>query len=209
MPNVKAVLFDYGLVLSGPPDPIAWEWLKAFFGADETSFHTAYWKYRDDYDRGALTGEACWQHVAKDLGKPLDAVQMQQVIDVDTDLWAQPNQPMIDWAAALQHASVKTGILSNMGDATEAGLLARCPWLSGFTHRTFSHRLRMAKPDLAIYQCAAEGLETGPAEILFIDDRADNIAAARTAGMQVVQYTDHAAFLRTMHDEGFGALLNA
>jgi putative hydrolase of the HAD superfamily len=208
MPNVTAVLFDYGLVLSGPPDPVAWEWMKAFFGADETSFHTAYWRCRDDYDRGALTGEECWQLVAKDLGKTLDAAQMQQVIDADTVLWAQPNQPMIDWAAALQHASVKTGILSNMGDATEAGLLARCPWLGGFTHLTFSHSLRMAKPDLAIYKIAAKGLETEPAEILFVDDREVNIAAARTAGMQAVQYTDHAAFLRTMRDEGFGYLLD-
>ena len=207
MPNVTAVLFDYGLVLSGPPDPAAWQWLKAFFGADEASFHTAYWKNRDDYDRGALTGEECWQLVAKDLGKTPDATQMQQIIDADTDLWAQPNQPMIEWAAALQHACVKTGILSNMGDATETGLLARCPWLSRFTHLTFSHRLRMAKPDLAIYEIAATGLETEFAEILFIDDREVNIAAARTVGMQAVQYTDHAAFLRTMRDEGFGFLL--
>jgi len=208
MPNVTAVLFDYGLVLSGPPDPAAWEWMKAFFGADETTFHTAYWKNRDDYDRGALTGEACRQLVAKDLGKTLDATQMQQVLDADTDLWAQPNQPMIDWAAALQRAGVKTGILSNMGDATEAGLRVRCPWLSGFTHLTFSHSLRMAKPDPAIYRCAAEGLETDPAEILFIDDREVNIAAARIAGMQAEQYTDHAAFQHTMRDERYGFLLD-
>jgi putative hydrolase of the HAD superfamily len=66
----------------------------------------------------------------------------------------------------------------------------------------------MAKPDPAIYRCAAEGLETEPAEILFIADREVNIAAARIAGMQAVQYTDHAAFLRTMRDEGFGFLLD-
>ena len=208
MPNVTAVLFDYGQVLSGPPDPAAWERLKAFLGADEASFHTAYWKHRDDYDRGALTAQACWQQVARDLGKTLDATQLQQVIDTDTDLWTQPNRPMIEWAATLQRAAVKTGILSNIGDAMEQGVLARCTWLSGFTHHTFSHRLGIAKPDPAIYRHAAEGLATDRAEILFIDDREDNIAAARAAGMQAVRYTDHAAFRRTMRDEGFGFLLD-
>ena len=208
MPNVKAVLFDYGLVLTAPPDPAAWEQLKRLFQADEATFHAAYWKHRDAYDRGMLTGEECWRQVAQDLGKTLDASHVAQIIDLDTTLWTQPNQPMIDWAAALQRAGVKTGILSNIGDAMETGVVARCPWLSGFTHRTFSHRLRMAKPDLAIYRCAAEGLETEPAAILFIDDRADNVAAARTAGMQAVQYTDQAAFLHTMRVEGFETLLN-
>jgi putative hydrolase of the HAD superfamily len=208
MPNVTAVLFDYGLVLSGPPDPAAWEQLKQFFNANEAAFHEAYWKYRNDYDLGVLTAEAYWQRVAGDFGSTLDAAQVKQLIDADTTVWTQPNQPMIDWAAALQRAGVKTGILSNIGDATEAGVVARCPWFAGFAHCTFSHRLGVAKPALAIYAYAAEGLGTPPSQILFIDDREDNIAAARVAGMQAVQYTDHGTFLRTMSDEGFGALLN-
>jgi putative hydrolase of the HAD superfamily len=208
MPTVTAVLFDYGLVLTGPPGPAAWEQLKAIVGADEACFHTAYWKHRDGYDRGALAAGAYWRQVAKDLGKTLDEPRLKQLIDADTTLWTQPNRPMIDWAAALQRTGVKTGILSNIGDAMEIGVLARCAWLHGFTHRTFSHRLGMAKPDLAIYRLAAEGLETEPAAILFIDDREDNIAAARAAGMQAVRYTDHTAFLRTMRDEGFGFLLD-
>lgn len=208
MPPVTAVLFDYGLVLTGPPDPAAWEQLKRILHSDEASFHETYWKHRNDYDRGALTAAAYWQKVARDLGESLNDTCLRELIDTDTTLWTQPNRPMIDWAAALQHAGIKTGILSNIGDAMETGVLARCTWLNAFAHHTFSHRLGIAKPELAIYRHAAEGLNTPPAAILFIDDREDNIAAARAAGMQAVQYVTHDAFLRTMHDEGFGALLN-
>jgi putative hydrolase of the HAD superfamily len=208
MPSVKAVLFDYGLVLSGPPDPDAWERLKHLLNSDEAAFHEAYWRHRDAYDRGSFTAEAYWQQVAGDLDRTVDEATIEQLIDADTDVWTQPNQPMIDWAAALQRAGLKTGILSNIGDAMEREVLAHCGWLADFTHHTFSHRLKIAKPEPAIYAHAAEGLQVAPADILFIDDREENIAAAHAAGMQAVRYTTHGDFLRAMKEQGHESLLN-
>ena len=77
----------------------------------------------------------------------------------------------------------------------ESGVRARMLWLEAFHHRTFSHTLRMAKPEVAIYEHAAEGLGVEPGKILFVDDRADNCEAGRAAGMQVISYTSHADFL--------------
>ncbi len=204
---VEAVLFDYGLVLTGPAHPPAWERMKSLLGAGEQAFQAAYWRPRHDYDRGALNGERYWHAVAEGVGKPLDDNTLGALIAADNELWTQPNQPMIDWAAALQAAGVRTGILSNLGDAMEAGVRARFAWLRGFDHLTFSHRLGTAKPDLAIYCHAAEGLGVDPARVLFIDDRADNIEAARKAGMQAIQYTDHADFERAMHHAKLDSLL--
>ncbi len=205
---VQAVLFDYGLVLSGPPDPIAWARMRHILGASEPAFHHAYWQPRHDYDRGALSGETYWQAVAAELGRPLTRPDHDALLAADLALWTQPNPPMIDWAARLQRAGIPTGILSNIGDAMETGILARCSWLGAFDHHTFSHRLGIAKPDLAIYAHAARGLQTDPAHILFLDDREDNIEAARQAGMQAIKYTDHAAFLQAMDAAGLHALLH-
>lgn len=209
MANVSAVLFDYGLVLSGPPDPAAWERMKAILGADEASFHAAYWAPRHDYDRGTLTGQAYWLRVADAVGSALDETQIAALIKADTDLWTQPNPAMIDWAAALQRAGIKTGILSNIGDEMEAGVRERCAWIADFAHHTFSHRLKIAKPEAEIYRHAAEGLRTPADQILFIDDRADNIAAARAAGMHTLQYADHASFVSEMLRLGLSSLLAA
>jgi putative hydrolase of the HAD superfamily len=38
MATIKAVLFDYGRVLSGPPDPAAREEMKQILGVDEERF---------------------------------------------------------------------------------------------------------------------------------------------------------------------------
>ena len=207
-PPISAVLFDYGMVLSGPPDPTAWQRLKQVFHAEEPTFHAAYWRHRHDYDRGALNAITYWQAVATDLHQPLSPSQLAELISADTALWTQPNQPMIDWAAALQRAGIKTGILSNIGDEMEAGILAHFPWLHNFAHHTFSHRLGIAKPDPAIYQHAAEGLAVPATEILFIDDREENIAAAQSAGMQAILYATHDAFIATMTARGFAPLLS-
>jgi len=207
MNPVKAVLFDYGMVLSGPPDPAAWQRIRTITQLEEEPLHREYWAHRHDYDRGTLTGEAFWHKAAAGAGIVLTPQQVAELIDADTDLWSQINQPMLDWAQRLQRAGIRTGILSNIGDAMTTGLLKKHTWLKAFDHHTWSYALKLAKPELEIYRAAAEGLATPPANILFIDDRAENIAAAHAAGMQAIQYTDHATFERDMRERGLAALL--
>jgi putative hydrolase of the HAD superfamily len=207
---IDAVLFDYGQVLSGPPDPAAWAQMRAISGLDEEALHASYWAFRHDYDRGALTGPAYWRAAANHAGIAFDAAQIQALIDADADLWTQLNLPMVDWATRLQTAGIRTGILSNIGDSIAESIQARLPWLARFDHCTWSHELRMAKPETAIYLATAKSLDTAPANILFIDDRDENIAAAHAAGFQAIHYlySDHAAFEREMRERGFGALLD-
>jgi putative hydrolase of the HAD superfamily len=207
MNPIQAVLFDYGMVLSAPPDPSAWQRIRQLTGFDEETLQRGYWKFRHDYDRGDLTGIAYWNAVAAGASSAFTPKQIAGLIDADTDLWTQLNQPMIDWAQRLQSAGIRTGILSNIGDAMTEGLLRKLDWLCGFNHCTWSYTLRLAKPELAIYKAAAEGLRTPPEQILFIDDKLENISAAREAGMQAIQYRDHVSFEHEMETRGLGYLL--
>jgi putative hydrolase of the HAD superfamily len=204
MAPVQAVLFDYGMVLSGPPDPAAWARMRIVTSLSEELLHQGYWSHRHAYDRGDLTAEAFWNNAAT---TKLSPAQLDQLLAADVDYWGQLNPPMIEWAQRLQRANIPTGILSNMPDAMETGLRALHPWIEAFDHHTWSHALNLAKPELAIYRHAAEGLNTPPANILFLDDRAENIEAALAAGMQALHYTTHEAFEREMHARGLTALL--
>jgi putative hydrolase of the HAD superfamily len=209
MTPVQAVLFDYGMVLSGPPLPAAWTRMRSITGLDEPTLHREYWAHRHDYDRGTLSGTAYWQELARGGKIELSAAQVDDLIAADTDLWGELNLPMVHWAQSLQHSGMRTGILSNIGDAMSTGLLAKFEWLGAFDHCIWSHQLKLAKPEAAIYQHAAEGLRTPPANILFIDDRIENIQAALAAGMQAIQYLDHANFEQQMHDRGLSQLLHS
>lgn len=204
---VTAVLFDYGMVLSAPPDPAAWVRMRTITGLTEDLLHREYWAHRHAYDRGDLSSDAYWNKTAAGAGIVLDPSQLTSLIAADTDFWSTLNLPMLNWAQRLQRSGIRTGILSNMPDDLEAGLRARHPWIEAFDHHTWSHSLRLAKPEPAIYLHATEGLRTPPENILFIDDKAENIEAALALGMQAIQYTTHNTFEKEMHTRGLDHLL--
>lgn len=207
MNPIQAILFDYGMVLSAPPDSATWQRMRQITGFDEEVLHQGYWRFRHAYDRGELTGVAYWNEVASSGETTFTAQQIADLIAADVDLWAQLNRPMVDWAQRLQRAGVRTGILSNIGDAMTEGLLRRFDWLSAFYHCTWSYTLHLAKPELAIYRAAAEGLATPPAQILFIDDKIENVEAARKADMQAIEYRDFSSFEQEMETLGLDHLL--
>ncbi|MDQ2832660.1 MAG: HAD family phosphatase [Acidobacteriota bacterium] len=208
MTPVKAVLFDYGMVLTGPPDPAAWDRMRSITGLSEDRFHHGYWAHRHAYDRGDLNAESFWnKSVSGETGVLLTPDQLAGLIAADVDYWSTLNPSMLTWVQHLQQSKIPTGILSNMPDAMEVGLRARHAWIEDFQHHTWSHAVNLAKPEAAIYLHAAEGMGTPAENILFIDDKQENIDAALAAGMQAIQYTSHDSFEREMHARGLGYLL--
>ena len=206
--RIEAVLFDYGQVLSQGPNAIAWERLRQTIGVTPEVFHTAYWTHRHAYDRGNLNGTVYWNQVAQTAGQPgLSDDQLETLYHADVALWTDLNEPMVAWARDLQRRGIRTGILSNIGDRMETGIRKSFDWIGGFDHCTWSHQLNLAKPELGIYHHAATGLATAPEHILFIDDRLENIAAARAVGMAAIHYTTHIAFIDAMQQAGWAALL--
>ena len=172
----------------------------------EAEFGPAYWAPRHDYDRGFHTGFEYWRAAGRHAGLELSEQQIADLIEADNALWTQVNQPMIDWALRLQAGGTPTGVLSNLGDAMTEGVLARQAWLSGFDHLVWSHSLKLAKPDPEIYRVAAQGFGYAPANILFIDDRENNVAAGVSAGMQVILYSTQSSFELEMQRRGLGEL---
>lgn len=56
-----------------------------------------------------------------------------------------------------------------------------------FKEAYFSHEIGMRKPDKDIYEHVVEEINNYPSRMLFLDDRLDNVEAARAVGMKAVQ----------------------
>jgi putative hydrolase of the HAD superfamily len=59
--------------------------------------------------------------------------------------------------------------------------------LDAFDHRIASHLVGHMKPEAAIYEAALQRLAVPARDVIFFDDLAANVAAAREAGMQAHQ----------------------
>lgn len=181
---LRAVIFDYGMVLTAPPDPNAFAHLQRITGLDAPRLNELYWADRHAYDEGKLTGRQFWQKLALVAGLAMTADQIDELNDWDARMWTTENPPMLAWQKQLKERALKTAILSNMGDNVHQRMMREFAWLSHFDVLVWSYQLKMAKPDLAVYHYVLKELETEPAEAFFIDDKIANIEAARALGMR-------------------------
>ncbi len=186
---LRAVIFDYGRVLTGPPDPAAYAELLRITGLSADRLDQFYWKDRNAYDEGKLTGIAFWRQIARDEELKLSEPAIADLNLWDARMWTRGDPAMLDWQLAIKERGLLTAIVSNMGDSVHEHMVRELGWLSRFDVLVWSYQLGIAKPDPAIYRYALEKLGTQPAETLFIDDKAENVDAAVALGMKGIIFS--------------------
>lgn len=187
--GLQAVIFDYGMVLSTAQEPASLAALKGITRLDEEAFDRYYWRYRHRYDLGELNGRTFWRAISDDAGLELSSAEIERLIENDVTMWSTLNETMLRWVAAIQDAGFRTAILSNMGEELLRYMRQEFGWLGRFDHHTWSCELGIAKPDPAIYGYTCRKLGVLPGDALFLDDKAENIEAARTVGLQAIQFS--------------------
>ena len=187
--GLRAVVFDYGMVLTGQPDAAAHEKLLSITGLPLASFESLYWADRAAYDEGRVTGIGYWQNFLRDAGLPPSREMVEELNQWDVRMWTTQNPPMVDWQLAIKQRGLLTAILSNMGDAVLASVELEFDWIRRFDLLVWSCQLGVVKPDPAIYRHTLAELKTRPEDILFIDDRLPNVEAARELGIPTIQFS--------------------
>ena len=186
---LRAVVFDYGMVLTGQPDQKAYDALLRITGLPKDQFEPRYWADRPAYDEGKLTGIAFWQKFLRDAGMPPNQETVEELNRWDVRLWTAQNPAMLTWQLALKQRGLLTAILSNMGDDVLASVEREFDWIRRFDVLVWSCQVGVVKPDPAIYRHTLTELGTPPEETLFIDDKLANIEAARALGMQAIEFS--------------------
>ncbi|CAL9643258.1 Phosphoglycolate phosphatase (plasmid) [Streptomyces sp. enrichment culture] len=193
---MKAVLFDMFGVIARLQSPASRAALEAVAGGDPDRFWEAYWAHRDPYDRGDVDGPAYWQGVCAALGTTPDERLTRDLIAADLASWSEVDDRAVALLADLAGRGVALGLLSNIPEELAARYEATQPWLERFAVRGLSCRIGSTKPDAAAYEWCLRELGLPPGEVLFVDDREDNVRAARELGMQGHLFTGPEA-LRT------------
>lgn len=140
-----------------------------------------------EFDRGVLEAEPLAQRIAARTG--LQVHEVRRVIDaIPGEL-----QPLPDSVALLRRlhaAGRELYFLSNMPEPYARHIEATYDFLDLFRCGVYSARVQLIKPDPAIFAHARAAFDGHAAPLVFIDDVAKNVAAARASGWQAIQFID-------------------
>jgi putative hydrolase of the HAD superfamily len=186
---LRAVIFDYGMVLTGQPDVASHDAMVRITGLPRDQFEAVYWADRHAYDEGKLTGLEFWQNLNRDAKLNLDEAAIDELNRWDARMWTSQDPAMLAWQQQLKHRGIRTAILSNMGDTVLANIEREFNWLPQFDVLIWSFQHKMAKPAPEIYKIVLDRLGTRPEETLFIDDKLANIEAAHALGIRGIQFS--------------------
>jgi putative hydrolase of the HAD superfamily len=204
---LRAVVFDYGMVLTGLPDREAHAAMMRLTGLQLDRFESYYWADRHALDEGKLTGFAFWQKLLHDAGLKRGEAEIEELNQWDARMWTTQNPAMLDWQLRLKASGLLTAILSNMSDNVLARIEREFAWIDRFDVLVWSFQLHMAKPDPAIYWHTLKELGTEPGETLFLDDRLVNVEAARALGMKAIHFSTVEHLRRDLAAEGLDGTL--
>jgi putative hydrolase of the HAD superfamily len=181
-------MFDYGGVLSRPPADEDVARLATVARVSVPALMDAYWEWRRAYDLAELDADGYWQQVGNGAGRQFTQAQIAELSRLDTLMWLRLQAGTVALVRDLAAAGVPLALLSNAPGALAAAVV-ELPVASHFRHLIFSCELKMAKPDPECYQAALAWAGTTAAEVMFIDDRPENVAGAAALGMRSVQFT--------------------
>jgi len=99
----------------------------------------------------------------------------------------------VDMVEALAARGVPLYALTNWSHETFHHARARFEWLEHFRDIVVSGEVGMKKPDPRIFRLMLQRIGVEPADVVFIDDVADNVAGADALGMRTVHFTSPAA----------------
>lgn len=187
MMNIKNVIFDLGGVL------IRWDprLIVSTYTRDlslQGLLLKEVFQHQDwlDLDRGIISESVAAFKIAKRIGlEPsvlfgLFFVVKQSFIELKqtTELLKQ-----------MQSQGIMLYCLSNMSEESYAYLIDKYKFFGYFHGVVISGQEKVIKPDLAIFELICQRFELQPEQTLFIDDMNDNVVAAKSYGLNAIQFT--------------------
>lgn len=199
---IRAVIFDLGGVLLRTEDRTPRTQLAESLGLtyyelsalifDSLSAHQAM--------KGEITAAEHWEAVQKTLGLPQSEFEK-----IPRDFWGGDalDEELVDYLRDLR-PHYKTGLLSNAWDDLRKMIEDEWKIDDAFDEIIISAEIGLVKPDAGIYQRMVAELDVQPGEAVFVDDFVENVAGARSQGLQAVHFIDREQALKDL-----GLLLEA
>jgi glucose-1-phosphatase len=199
MPRIQAVFLDLGNVLAFHDDPVLFQRLSAWGGADPEEIRKRMLKLWDSINRGTLAGDDLRRAVCRAAGS-------------ETPMADKPFFAMWNCHFRIHHevlpmveslfGQVKVFLLSNTNEMHWRFVLPLIPQLKRFDGLVLSCELGRAKPDAEIFKIALTRARVRAQEAAYFDDVQRFVDAAAALGIQARQFTDAPTFRTQLAELG-------
>ncbi len=183
---ISLVAFDMGGVLLFADEQIAITELARLSGRSEDQVFEACFSPRRK--RPHETGQQSWPEFARvaiqDLG--LD-ISEEQFKDIFCSILI-PNPPMLELVERVSKKH-RIALLSNTGPGHWDRARKMMPFIDKFDPLITSFEVGQMKPDRGVFDTLSRASGVPHEQIFFTDDYVANVEAARSAGLQAVQFT--------------------
>jgi putative hydrolase of the HAD superfamily len=195
---VRAVVFDFGKVISFPPGDSVRDGMASLAGLPRRRFDELDRRYRDQYDLGIYNAEEYYRFLLSAAGIFPDEETVNRIADADRQSWSRINPGTIDLIRAIRQRGLKFGILSNMSHDFLAWCRKSVPVFTEADAAVFSCEAGSVKPEEKIYGVMVKALDCGFGEVVFFDDMEENVEKALSLGMKAFVWKDPEEAGRTL-----------
>ena len=180
---INTIIFDIGNVLA------SFRWADLFHDlgfagemfdriAAATVLHPTMW---NEFDRSLMSDE---EIIAKCIERAPEYEQEIRLLFSKTELLVEEYTYSADWIRSLKDRGYRVYLLSNYGKtsfeaARDKGRLSFLPLVDG---SVISYEVQIVKPEPGIYQALLAKYNLNAAECVFLDDKAENVEAAKKLG---------------------------
>lgn len=184
MQPVRAIVFDLGKVLVEFDYGIAGRKLaqRATMAAAELGRFLVHVPLIVRYETGLISSEEFYHEVRKASGYLGD---MEEFASLFADIFT-PIEPMIQLHAQLRRAGFRTYIFSNTNELAIRFIRKNFEFFANFDDYILSYEHQSMKPDSRLYEVVEAKTAARGAEIVYVDDRPENIEAGAARGWRVI-----------------------
>ena len=190
----KAIIFDLGDVLftwsSETTTSVSAEMMRSIFSS-------TIWT---EYECGRIGQDACYSQLSQHFS--VSAAEIAEAFSQARDS-LQASHTMVSFIEELKEAlrgGIKVYAMSNISKEDWVVLSTKMEDWSIFDRVFTSGHAGMRKPDISFYHHVVEEIRSAPEEVVFIDDKMENVLAARSIGITSMVFDDEYTVIRALRN---------
>ena len=135
-----------------------------------------------NYELGAVTTQQFYAEVCHVTGFHASLAEFSECF---ADIFV-PIEPMVQLQATLRQRGLPAYVFSNTNELAVQHISRNFPFYTNFDGYVLSYQHGALKPDARLYEVAEHLSGRRGAEILYLDDRPENVAAGAARGWQII-----------------------